>query len=343
MAQEVTAQVDRRDLVETTVLRELVDEIITEERGLFSVSGSLLDYRIDDDAMVLRAKRSGEEIEVDTRFDWPEQFDGSNYEREKRRVRDSLLRSGVARPANVAHVMARLRQTDDVVIGLDTNILIDCVFTSHLLDEIYKERFPNWILIAIPKLVMAEIENRANAKIGGGDHPRVGWPGYRGRIGNRALQEIMDLDTKTPDRPGMSIMTVGELGLDAAEYAKHENWLLDSEIRTQFQEFLNEISFHKGTYFLSQDRVNVMMSGTEGADGLYLQKPEPDELATAALSTAGFADLLYELCIQFGEIELSCLGDADASLRLGIFWPGKHVEDWRKSRMRIENVEVPPW
>lgn len=343
MSQPLFTQVSDHDLLEPNMVARMLEELVTDENGLFSVRGSLADHCLDGAGQVLTAKRSGDAVDYDVAFEWPDEFGSDKSEQEQRRTRNSFMRAGIARPLNLEHVMAKLRQIDDVVIGIDTNILLDCTFTAHLLEEIYREQFPNWILVAVPKLVMAEIENRANESIGGGDHPRVGWPTYNGRLGNRGLQELMSLDTKDVDHPGLSLMTVGSLDETTADIAKKGNWLLDSEIRQQFHEFLSEISFHKGTYFLSQDRVNVMMSGTEGAEGLYLQKPEIEHIDSGSVSIDELTRLLYELCVQFGAVEVSQLGEAEITLRLSIFWPGKQVADWRQSRLRLEAIEAPPW
>lgn len=172
----------------------------------------------------------------------------------------TLLRSGVAKYSNLPEVMKRMREHDDVILAPDTNVLLDCTFTAVLLPEIYAKDFPNWILVTVPKIVMGEVENKANITIGGKGHPRYGWPSYDGMLGQRALQEILELDKPRRDRPGFSIMTIGELLGDSESFEKKKNWWKDSEIRDQFRVFLKDIDFHKGTFFLSEDRVNAMMS-----------------------------------------------------------------------------------
>lgn len=343
MSEPLHRQVSPDDLLEPSMVSQLLEELVRQDSGLFSIKGSLADHQLEETAQICTVKRTNDAFEYDLAFEWPDDFDPTQHESEKRRVRDSFMRAGLGVPVNLSHVMTKLRQIDDVVIGIDTNILFDCTFSAHLLEEIYKERFPNWILIAVPKLVMAEIENKANSKIKGGDTSRIGWPSYDGRLGNRGLQELMRLDTKDEDHPGLALMTVGDLDESTADIAQKGNWLLDSEIRQQFHEFLSEISFHKGTYFLSQDRVNVMMSGTEGAEGLYLQKPEITDLQSGTASLDDLRQLVYEFCVQFGVVEVEQLGDSDVSLRFSIFWPGKQVSDWRQSRIRLEALTVPPW
>lgn len=333
-------ELTENSLLEPDVQVRLYDELLTESAGVFTMSGSLEDHCNDEMADIATVERLGNDYQTNIDFSWPRDFDSDDSATEERRVRDSFLRAGIARPVNLDQVMEKLRQIDDVIIGLDTNILMDCLFTASLLAEIYEKRFPNWILLAVPKLAMAEIENQANSQIKGGTHPRVGWPDYRGRIGNRALEELFDLDSTNGSRPGLSLLTVGDLDTGSLTAAKKANWLLDSEIREQFYEFLTDISFHKGTYFLSQDRVNVMMSGTEGAEGLYLQKPDIHEMSAGQLSATTFQQLVYELCVEFGVVELSRGGDEPVSIRISIFWPGKQVSDWHQSRLRLEAIDI---
>ncbi|KXA91840.1 hypothetical protein AKJ64_04450 [candidate division MSBL1 archaeon SCGC-AAA259E17] len=336
----ILAEIDEGDLISPNLLDEIINNAIENGVEIFSIKASLQDHLIQDFGGVCKVKNSGDELKYTLQFEWPEEFnDEEKIEKEKSRLRDTFIRAGIAKHSNLPHIMKRLREHDDVIIGLDSNILLDCAVTSVLIDEIYAEKFPNWILFAIPKIAMAEIENKANQKVTGpSDHPRLGWPGYNGRIGQRALQEILELDKKNPDRPGLSIMTIGELE-DPETVKSEDDWWKDSEIRAQFQKFLRNISFHKGTYFLSQDRVNVMMSGAEGAEGLYLQKPNLDEFESGKILKGTFRSLLYELCIQFGSIKVNAVGGSNPSFQLSIFWPGKHVSDWRESKLKVGNFE----
>lgn len=329
--------VEEGDLIGPKVLKDIVEYHIQTDSGTYTLSGSLQDHRVDDYAKLLRFKRTGAEIEYKLRLDWGSQLEEGKGRKERNRLKNSFLRAGVIEHSNISHVIERLRQYDDIIVGLDTNILWDCILSSQLLEKIYEQSFPNWILVAIPKLVMAETENAANNKIEHGEHARTGWPTYKGRLAQRGLQELMNLRTKNPDRPGLAIMTVGELDLDVDDVNK-SNWKLDSEIRTQFQKFLSQISFHKGTFFLSQDRVNVMMSGTEGADGLYLQKPDINEFSSNTFGDEEFTTMIYELAVQFGGICLKSIRKDGFRMCLDVFWPGKQVSDWRHSKLKVTEL-----
>lgn len=332
----VDEQVAEGDLIDIETLHGLIEDGLGSDHDQLRIAGSLLDYRTEEYASVLTCDPAGQDVEYRVEFDWPEDFSDENRSKERSHTQDSFLRAGLARHSNLDDVMEKLRMQDDVIIGIDTNVLWDCILTSLLLEEIYKEEFPNWILVAVPRLVMAETENAANNTFGG-SHPRAGGPVYQGRVGQRALQEVMDIRDPDPDRPGLSMITVGEM--DQGANVDRDNWKLDSLIRHQFQKFLEDISFHKGTFFLSQDRVNVMMSGTEGADGLYLQKPDIDAFRTGTISTSQMSRLLYELCIQYGRIKMSSPSNGDL-IELSIFWSGKQVSDWRDSKMEVRSIDV---
>lgn len=337
MAQSVDDNsISEGDLIDVDSLHSLLSTSVSSDYTEFWVAGSLLDYGTDEYASVLSLEQTGEDVDYTIDFNWPEDFSTDFQSQERSRTRDSFLRAGLARHSNLDSVMEKLRMQDDVIIGIDTNVLWDCTLTSILLDEIYKEDFPNWILVAVPRLVMAETENAANNKFGG-DHPRAGGPVYHGRIGHRALQEIMDIREPDSTRRGLSMITVGEM--EQGAQVDRSNWKLDSLIRNQFQQFLEDISFHKGTFFLSQDRVNVMMSGTEGADGLYLQKPEIEEFRSGHMTTENLTKLLYELCLQFGRVAVRS-PSGDELIELSIFWAGKQVSDWRESKMEVSSIEL---
>lgn len=335
---ESLAAHDEGDCIDIDELGHVLETVFFERGATHSVSGSLLDYIIDKHASILTYEPTGDVAEYNLEFGWPEEFPEDKETTERSRMKDTFLRASIAEHPNLDQVMERLREQDDVIIGIDSNVLWDCILTSHLLEDIYAEPFPNWILIAVPRLVMAETENAANEKIRSGNHPRAGWPSYKGRLGHRALQEAMNIREADPDRPGLAMMSVGEMS-DNASDINRDNWRLDALIRNQFQTFLDDINFHKGTFFLSQDRVNVMMSGTEGAQGLYLQKPEIDSFRTGTVSLDQLTRLMFELCLQFGEITIRNTGSGDA-VTLEVFWPGKQVSDWRGGRLNIASIDA---
>jgi hypothetical protein len=331
------SELEKNARIDISELDRIIANEFSSQAATHTVSGSLLDYMIDKHGSVLTYNVTDDGVEYEIDLDWPEEFPEDKEATERSRLKDSFLRAGIASHPNLDQVMERLREQDDVIIGIDSNVLWDCTLTSYLLDEIYAETFPNWILIAVPRLVMAETENAANSKINSGRHQREGWPSYKGRIGHRALQEAMEIRKENPDRPGLAMMSVGEMSSDGGDINR-DNWRIDALIRNQFQTFLDDINFHKGTFFLSQDRVNVMMSGTEGAQGLYLQKPELQSFKTGTTSLNKITDLLFELSLQFGEVTIKNNATGTA-MTVEVFWPGKQVSDWREGRLNIASLQ----
>jgi len=337
MATTDLSGINRDRLLVPSELKSIIQEIASSADDSVEVKGSLLDHKIDEFSTVLDIETGEHRVNYETAVDWPASFPDEKKAEEHNHMRDAFLRSDLAEHLNVDQVMEELRNHDDVVIGVDGNILRDCVMTSTLLEEIYAETFPNWILVGIPRLVMSAIERRAKDQFTEGSHPRVGWLTYRGRIGHRTLQEVMNLREKNPDRPGLAMMTVGDLQRDWGE-VEREDWKIDALIRDQYQDFLDDIGFHKGTFFLSENRVNVMMTGTEGGDALYLQKPEFDDIKQGATSMEDFTKLIYELCVQFGSLRIKPTGSEAPSIDLSIYWPGKQISDWANEKMNIVSV-----
>lgn len=331
-------EIEEGDLVDFQVLQNILQGDSSSGSDSFVIEGSLLDYMINEQPRILRFDVASGDVDYQFDINWPVEFPDDNKAEERNHIRDAFLRSGIANHRNIEEVMTELRRQDDVVLGVDGNILRDCIITSNLLERVYEETYPNWMLVGIPRLVMSGMESAAKEEFTDGSHPRVGWPTYRGRIGQRALQEVMDLRRKNPDRPGLAMMTIGDLQHDTKD-SKSGDWKIDALIRDQFKNFLDDIGFHKGTYFLSQNRVNVMMSGTEGGDALHLEKPVYEDLEEGSVDVASFTQLVYELCLQFGTIRLTTQESRDSMLELNAYWPGKQVSDWEHSRLSVSTVQ----
>lgn len=327
------------DSVRPSFLRKILENMCFRGVRNFSVNGSLLEWGLEKFMSVLKVEREGREFKYHVRVDFPEDLGGEVKEKLRGGIRDAFLRSGACKHGNLQDVIGRLRNYDDVILAPDTNIILDCVISSVLLKEIYSAELPNWLLIAIPKITMDEVERKAYQKIEDLKHPRCGWPTYDGRIGQRGLQEILELDTNVTLR-GLSIITVGKLPENYDAIIKDKGRRIDSEIRAQFGDFLKSINFHKGSFFLTQDRVNAMMARTEGIEGLYLQKPEWNDIVKGESIKGSFESVLYDLALTFGELEIIGTGEINSSLRLSIFWPEKHVSDWEKSRIKITRLNV---
>ena len=159
---------------------------------------------------------------------------------------------------------------------------------------------------------MHEIEQAANYR---DTKNRLEFPG---RMGFRALQEILELD-QNADFSGVSMSIVGEAspmldtrvelqGLrkdlvgDREEKKEKKQiedvpvWLSpeyvgtrkkmssgDTLIRDQFKSFIRELDFHKGIYFLTADKSHAALARAEGLQALYYKTP-PWHAATGGLN-----------------------------------------------------------
>ena len=77
-----------------------------------------------------------------------------------------------------------------------------------------------------------------------------------------------------------------------------------------------------------------MMARAEGMEGLYLQKPDWEDLVQGSCSPLTqyntVSRLVYELAVSFGSI---LLRTTKRELVLDSYWPGKQVLDWEYGRI----------
>ncbi len=213
-------------------------------------------------------------------------------------VGDGLGRAGFLFPENILEVIRKLGAHDDVILGIDTNILYNCNISGHLLPLISSLNMnicyacPNWMLFIVPSAVMHELEEAANIK------NEIGFLQYEGRNAFRALQEILYL-SQSAEVPGVSLLISGQANpvLDTIidiqglrdymfkrDLRVHSDVVNDSLmpkkrstgdmiIRDQFKCFLRNIDFHKGTYFLTSDKANAALAETEGLNPICIEMP----------------------------------------------------------------------
>lgn len=213
-------------------------------------------------------------------------------------IADALYRVGFMMPDNIFEIARKLGDHDDIILGLDTNILYNCNVSQHLLPIFsilnLKRYFPtpNWILLIVPSAVMHELEEAANIK------NEYGYLQFEGRLAFRALQEIFFL-AQNAEIPGVSLLITGEAnpvldtivdlqGLRDYMFKKDmrlHKGIIDSSlmpkkrstgdmiIRDQFKSFLRKIDFHKGTYFITADKSNAALAETEGLNPIFIKSP----------------------------------------------------------------------
>lgn len=294
-------------------------------------------------------------------------------------VNNALSRSGLLMPGKWKEIGNLLSKYDDIILGLDTNILYHCTITRHLLPAVSlvepKEfvHTPNWVLLIVPSTVMFELEEAANIR------DDRGLLRFKGRMGFRSLQEIMVL-SENIDIPGISLLIYGETNpiLDtkgALSGIRKDIYKLfkelkrepqyssipprksssgDMTIRYQFKKFLNQIDFHKGTFFLTADKSNSALALAEGLHPIYvsysnlsskkadpfypIKIPEEKEADENQLSiNVPLGNIIYELAVSFGEIIISC-GEQSPSIECDR--KGESLERWVHKQLRIPKNDL---
>ncbi len=255
----------------------------------------------------------------------------------------ALLRAGMVEPVGLTAVARRLAEYEDIVLGVDTNLLYAAVLGEHLLEEFhriharpYKETV-NWILLVIPGVVMKELENAANQKKGG--HLT-----HAGRMGYRALQEITALK-RTEAFQGMSVLVVGQTNPEQLRLSPDGLTILnaDSMIRDQFKTFLRGIEFRKGIFFLTMDKTNASMAAAEGLSALRIQHPrrlhKGDEVEIPKEEAVLLARVVYELAVEFGKVRVAWNDGGAHHLDLEGEWTWKSMEHWEDFQLLCSDTD----
>ena len=297
-------------------------------------------------------------------------------------VSNALYRAGLLLPRKWKQIGNRLSKYDDIILGLDTNVLFRCAISRHLLPIVSlvepKEfvHTPNWILLVVPSTVMYEIEEAANIR----DYK--GLLLHKGRMGFRALQEIMDL-SENIDIPGISLLIHGETnpvldmkntlfgirkdilkftwelknrGRENSFRAPKKSSSGDMSIRYQFKRFLNQIDFHKGTFFLTADKSNSALAQAEGLSPIYIPYtkyvsaqfehsplvPNCDNLnedGKQLTLNVPLGNIIYEMAVSFGEIIISCDGQSPS---IECDRKGEDIGHWVHKQLRIPKEDLTP-
>jgi len=291
-------------------------------------------------------------------------------------IRDAFYRCGLLLPSNWEEIAKKLSEFDDVILGVDTNALHKCTISEHLLPALSlidpKEyvHTPNWILFVIPSAVMHEIEEAANIRSNN-------LLRFEGRMGFRALQEIIELSQST-DITGISLVIVGEADpvLDTRvelqglreDLCKRERQHFDfleptyfpfrslkrssgdMIIRDQFKKFLRQIDFHKGIYFLTNDKSNAALARTEGLHPIYFRSPsryyeDQSEITPYRLHAPNeeiimnvlLGKLIYEMTVQFGSIKVKW---KDGEITLQCDLKGETLDYWIQRKLLIKEDDL---
>ncbi len=248
-------------------------------------------------------------------------------------LNNAMLCSGMIKPHGLDTLSGRLADYEDVIMGVDTNMLYSCILSEHLLDALsapcsgsYRETI-NWILLVIPGVVMKELENSANQKKGG-------YLTHVGRRGYRALQEIMVLKS-SEGFSGLSVLVAGQVNPEQMRLTSDGLTILnaDSLIRDQFKAFLKGIDFHKGVFFLTMDKTIASLAAAEGINVERVQHPrrlrKGYDISMPPGEEVLLARVLYELAVEFGEIRVSWRDkNKENHIDFDGGWQWKSMEHW---------------
>jgi len=312
----------------------------------------------------------------------------ANNSEEISKMKEALSRSGAFMPKNWKEIALEISKYDDVILGVDTNVLNNCSLDEHLLPSLTfigpteYIHTPNWTLITVPNSVMHELEEAANIRDDKGKLE------HDGRMGFRALQEIIELN-QSADIIGVSILVIGEANpvLDTRVelqglrqdfrrlqgHLENQNFITkksssgDMIIRDQFKNFLKQINFHKGTYFLTADKSNAALARAEGLHPIYfwpgecyyqenyyskirgpkiernekeatsfLEEYKINECESPVKFKVPIGKLIYEMAVEFGTIDV---GDENRSIRISCDIFGRSLDNWFYRRLQIKRQD----
>ena len=254
-------------------------------------------------------------------------------------IGDAIFRSGLCRYNDIKENLKKISSYDDVIVCLDTCALFDCTFSRYVLPVLSTYGFkkfytkPNWVLLVIPQAVIQELEVAANQK------ESNGLPTPYARVAFRALQELFFL-SRGAELSGVSLIITG----NPSEHAG------DIVIRHQFKEFIKNLGFYKGIYFLSEDRTNAAISWAEGIESIFIKKnnlistfKKGDSIVENKIKEHIFSvpigTILYETMISLGTIKISWAENDSQKLQKEILLQedafGDRVDRWLNEPMRL--------
>ena len=278
-------------------------------------------------------------------------------------ILDVYYRSGLLESRNWKEVANLVSDSDDVILGFDTNVLLKACFTEHFIDALYyfdPKKYvhtPNWILLIIPAAVMHELEQATNSRKKGGLLTKAG------RIGFRALSEILEI-SHCIDLTGMSLIIFGETDttldvraemyglkdfLIKSEYDKsHKSYYVksssgDTIIRDQYKRFLKHVDFFGGgAYFITADKTCAALAKTEGLGTIYYKIPFLNDIEKEVTPInikvnngedisipVQIGKLIYEFCVQYGLITIKWNSNGhEKSIKIACDRKGESLDHW---------------
>jgi len=269
-------------------------------------------------------------ISINSKF--PEGKTGEGEEFQRPKLVDALIRASIIKPDLESH-KEKIAQWDDVIFGLDTNLFYSCAITSFILDAFLKIPYgdfidsPDWITLVLSKVAMSEIENYAN-------YSKDPLSLHR-RLALRAIQEIMIIH-KSKDLEGVSMFLTGFLPPEMS-FTSKAMVVRDSLIRQHFREFLKNLDFYKGSFFLTSDFNNATLAEAEGLVPLYIRMPHLGQTGYKhklfiEQDKINVSEIIYEMSVTFLPLILKADG---ITLKIKSIWNGKNLKDWENWKLKI--------
>ena len=274
----------------------------------------------------------------------------------KSSIEAALMRMGLLPSPQLDELAKDMCRFDDILVGLDTSCFYHGVVTGALLDSfVGVARYPyldtpNWITLVASVISTGEIEHKANASKDYFDDKDT-QDTHNRRTAFRALQEFMEMST-CADLEGVATLLTGEISPDID--FSGDNTIRDELIRKQIKNFLGNIGFHTGTYFLTGDRKCAMFARAEGLHAVHLKRKPLDttkDIPLTDLSPRNYGDerdihnvseLVYELGIEF-PLKITCIGEncklSGLSFIVQTDWPGKSLEEWENRNFMVRFAE----
>ena len=283
------------------------------------------------------------------------------------KTNDALVRSGLVMPENWMQIADRLSQHDDVVLGLDTNVITKCTVTEHILPAISlveKDSYihtPNWLLFMVPAIALYEVEfaagNRERGKLTS-----------LGRMGYRGLQEILQI-RRNIDVPGITLLTPPADNFESMavelDMSKRLEYMVnqqesgkklkcggqDMALRNQIRKFIKDLHFNKGTYFLTADKTAAALSQIEGLNPIYVKYGKPlgeiivnsqsEKPAIGRTRSVPIASLIYELAITFDQLVIEgSIGSKRVQMELNCDTRTDSLSNWVHKKLLCRGTEL---
>lgn len=261
-------------------------------------------------------------------------------------VEPALMRMGILQSPAYEKLAKDICQHDDVIFAVDTNMFYKCQITSALLDSfvgIARANYldtPNWITVIASTVSIGELEHKANMKPSQRDD-KLSFRERREAC--RGLQEFLEIGYCV-DLEGVSILLTGDIPSELNFSSSGSATIRDEIIRRHLKEFFKTIDFHKGVYFLTQDKICEMFAKAEGLNAFYLPRKNLDPkdfpyhltYLGKARDMNNISELIYELGIQY-PLVIKCEGKnlQPITFKIETDWKEKSIEAWGNRRIKL--------